>query len=115
MSDSIDTKQKPTEVEYFEFCRRWDEVSAIIDCASVNFSTELELEDEMKQHNKKPKSPWIWIFFLMSLGLSSYLREAHWYEFRWEWNFGNFLLSLCFLYYLGFQIEKSYHQKNARC
>ena len=111
MIDNIDLNQKPTAVEYFEFCRRWDEVSAVIDCASVNFNTELELEDEMKQHNKKPKNPWIQIFLVVSIGTSSFLREAQWYEFKWEWNFGSFLLSFCFLYYLGFQIEKIFIKK----
>lgn len=34
------------------------------------------------------------------------MREAQWFEFKWEWNFGSFMLSICFLYYIGFQIEE---------
>jgi hypothetical protein len=59
MTESKEVKHKLTEVEFFEFCRRWDEVSAIIDQAADYFGTELELKEELKQHNKKLTNPWV--------------------------------------------------------
>lgn len=113
MRDSKDFPHEQTEIESFEFSRRWDEVYAIIDYSFEHFGLEHELKEEMKKFGRRFSSPWLWLYIVVVMVTSLILREASWYEFSIEWNFASFLwLLLVFWYVRSVIAEADIKKKN---
>lgn len=106
MNKNNESPFERTEIEFFEFSRRWDVVKAVINHAAENLGEEMVLNKKMQKHNKRLSNPWFWIFFIFSLGIDAVLRETRWYEFKLDFNFGTFMVGLCIFYYIGFKIDK---------